>query len=509
MGNYNMDSVLNIERKTYLKNCYAFYTLKFAPLLSKQANQDYVKNLENEDPSKDDTQNLTKLISPTDLKSQDAQLKDDLPDLISEVENTQNLTKLISPTDLESQDAQLNDDLPDLISEAENQDTSVVVDSELISERANLENEEAQLKVDPITSEEYKKKKLNSERGNFENQKAQLKDANIQNKDVDLKTVTKRTRLDSKLNNETGTNYSTKDLSTIMQAKLGSCQWIGQKAVIHQVEYTDTEQIKNISKVPLSTAVNINNAFFEGKLYVRLKNHGKDQGYFNGKKRINSWAVQGRFKKRLRFDHVWGGQKYDHQWTNLPPKFIMKSGLKFAKSLNPSLHESLFDSQPFAIWPLITQPTVLNISLPGQEPDIKSHRIKENTKLLTDSKKRPVLKSADHRKDFFANNPAALKKYYFETDKVYTFETYQNLFDLLNFTYLLPIKNVSLLNKLQEMPIEFSAFLFQPKDVSNRNATTEQFRDRKIKDLKFCWRTLLHSKHGYLQNKKDQISKRK
>merc|ERR1712137_837365 len=322
MGNYNMDSVLNIERKTYLKNCYAFYTLKFAPLLSKQANQDYVKNLENEDPSKDDTQNLTKLISPTDLKSQDAQLKDDLPDLISEVENTQNLTKLISPTDLESQDAQLkadlpdliseventqnlkklisptdlesqdaqlNDDLPDLISEAENQDTSVVVDSELISERANLENEEAQLKVDPITSEEYKKKKLNSERGNFENQKAQLKDANIQNKDVDLKTVTKRTRLDSKLNNETGTNYSTKDLSTIMQAKLGSCQWIGQKAVIHQVEYTDTEQIKNISKVPLSTAVNINNAFFEGKLYVRLKNHGKDQGYFNGKKRINSW----------------------------------------------------------------------------------------------------------------------------------------------------------------------------------------------------------------------------
>jgi len=391
-----------------------------------------------------------------------------------------------------------DEEIPDMPKEQEEESAQ---DSESISEPEHLEIEEAQLKNDPITSDK-ENIELKSEGVKLVNKTTQLKDANIQNENVGLKTLTTSKKLDSKLNKKSETNYSTRDLSTIMQAKLGSCQWIGGKAVIHHVEYSETQQIKNISNVPLSTVVNINNGFFEGKLYIRLKNHGKDQGYFSGRKRINSWTVQGRFKKRLRFDHVWSGQKWDHKWSNLPPKMIMNAGLKFAKKLNPLLHESINSPQPFAIWPLISLPTVLNISKPGEEPDIATHTLKENTKLLKDSKNRPLLKSASHRKDFFSRNPSALKKHYFDTDKVYTFETYQNLFDVLSFTYVLPIKNVSLLNKFQEMPLEFSAFLFQPKDVTNRTATIAQFRKIKYqKDLKFCWRVLLHSKHGYMLNK--------
>jgi hypothetical protein len=87
---------------------------------------------------------------------------------------------------------------------------------------------------------------------------------------------------------------------------------------------------------------------FEGKLVSRMRDvplHPCKDGrmtsaeYFKGRSRQYAWTVQGRFKRRVRFDEVVTGQEFGRPFRNTPSSTMVKRGLDMLKHKLPETFE--------------------------------------------------------------------------------------------------------------------------------------------------------------------------
>jgi len=183
---------------------------------------------------------------------------------------------------------------------------------------------------------------------------------------------------------------------------------------------------------------------FEGKLVSRIRDvntststKGKlltNNQYFANRSRQYQWCVQGRFKKRIRFDKVVTGQEFGRPFRNAPSSFVVRKGLDLLKSKLPEAFEcDLLSGQPHFEHPMLSgcqgfrvdRPEVLvgllNDDMHGFGAD---GNLIEDTSLLGDT---AIPRDAIARRKYFAKT-SNLEKYYFEPDFVYTFDTYVNFF---------------------------------------------------------------------------------
>jgi len=174
---------------------------------------------------------------------------------------------------------------------------------------------------------------------------------------------------------------------------------------------------------------------------------------FANRNRKSSITVQGVFRRPSGLDDICTGQEFSRAPTNLPPKWLVESVLiKIARSISPSMSIGPL-SHPYLLVPMVAAAQVVNVSLPGDEPD-PSREVPENMTLfddtLVDSKGAPLAWSK--RQKVFRN--AKARNRLFTEDHVWTFTIYQSQVDLASYSLDVGLR-FDLTNHLDGQPLQF------------------------------------------------------
>ena len=200
--------------------------------------------------------------------------------------------------------------------------------------------------------------------------------------------------------------------------------------------------------------VHFSSPLFEGKMAIRVRDNPSsrqdnehdesnmisNETYFNSRSRQYHWSVQGRFKKRIRFDRVVTGQEFDRPFRNKPSSKLVERGLQLMKNKLPETFEcELFCNEPRFEHPLLAGCQHFRIDhqqdLVGL-PDNQLHGIGDDGNVIEDTTN---LNKTTHintivpqdgvaRRKFFSSN-TNLEQFYFEPDDlVYTFDFFANFF---------------------------------------------------------------------------------
>jgi hypothetical protein len=205
---------------------------------------------------------------------------------------------------------------------------------------------------------------------------------------------------------------------------------------------------KGESKLPVlpvnGCPIAFNGPNFEGKLVSRIRdvdttsnvegNLLPNKQYFHNRSRQYQWCVQGRFKKRVRFDKVVTGQDFGRPFRNRPSSLVVNKGLDLLKNKLPeAFHCDLLSNEPMIEHPLLSGCQHFRIDRPEDLEgllDEDMHGVSEDgsviedTRLLDDDS---VPQDGVARRKYFAKN-CNLERYYFEPEFVYTFDTFVNFF---------------------------------------------------------------------------------
>ena len=227
-------------------------------------------------------------------------------------------------------------------------------------------------------------------------------------------------------------------------------QWPQRPMYLTIPPYAACEHLSGDLTVNGEIPIEFETSLFKGKLICRFKgfktppNAAKGakervDGYFRGKKRLFQYVVQGQFKREVDVGEAFSGHEFVKPLEGIPSKFIVKTILKFLRSMNPGIQMNLFTARP-RIWSsLAGTAQVISADAPGREPDIsRVMEIKENTARLGGVFAKKPHSSRKRRRIF--SNARLAHKYTFSPDDVYTFDFYQHLFDPV--TYSLQVGGV-------------------------------------------------------------------
>jgi len=194
--------------------------------------------------------------------------------------------------------------------------------------------------------------------------------------------------------------------------------------------------------------VHFSGPLFEGKMVSRVRdvpsrrqqnehdecNMISNETYFNSRSRQYQWSIQGRFKKRIRFDQVVTGQEFDRPFRNKPSSKLVERGLYLLKNKLPETFEcELFCNEPRFDHPLLAGCQHFRIDhqqdLVGL-PDNQLYGIGDDGNVIEDTSTilQGVPQDGVARRKFFSSN-TNLEQFYFEPDDlVYTFDFFANFF---------------------------------------------------------------------------------
>ena len=132
---------------------------------------------------------------------------------------------------------------------------------------------------------------------------------------------------------------------------------------------------------------------------------------------------------------------------------MLKTATNFIGKVSPGAKIEAHTDQPFVETILGGSSQVIRGDMPGQEPNITSRDLIEDCSVLggvftngnvTASKRKKVL-----------SNPKTNQSYSFDTESVYTFEFYQNLFDATTYSLDLGFTKLGCSHILNGQPIQW------------------------------------------------------
>jgi len=136
----------------------------------------------------------------------------------------------------------------------------------------------------------------------------------------------------------------------------------------------------------------------------------------------------------------------------LPPKAILKICIELAKKLNPSIVLSIHTDKQTTVLGTLASCKIVRADKPGEEVDIACHNIKEDCTLLGGAFAKGNVSARRRRK--ILSDPIKLKDY-FATDTVYTFDFYEWIANLNNWTLPLGFTSIDLEQILGRQPIHW------------------------------------------------------
>jgi hypothetical protein len=190
---------------------------------------------------------------------------------------------------------------------------------------------------------------------------------------------------------------------------------------------TLTSQLR-VNNVPIPFETDL----FVGSAMIRVANLPSSPiNYFNKRNRKLQVAIQGKFKTRTRFDKVFSGQEFYGPIPSLPPKSVVDTVFALLSSkLPPTFLQDVFSDTPYFLSPLVNTCQGFAVEKDGGVQSVEGEErnkwaIVENTELLGDE----VPRDGEKRRKFFAKQEN-LERFYFDTDKTYTFDYYQHYMDM-------------------------------------------------------------------------------
>lgn len=251
----------------------------------------------------------------------------------------------------------------------------------------------------------------------------------------------------------------------------------------------------SLNALPMNgCAVPFDGPLFSGNLKSRMvgvssrqagdaDNRMSNQEYFQNRSRQYQWSVQGRFKKRTRFDKVVTGQDFGRPFRNAPSSRVVKRGLDLLKHKLPETFDcDLLSDEPRFEHPLLAGCQYFRIDRPE---DMERHsgddfygmgddgNIIEDTSLLGDES---VPQDGVARRKYFSKS-SNLDRYYFEPDLVYTFDFFANFFSPVRHRLeLTPFFSVDLVPYFNGYPLFMS--MAKEKDTGEYLWATEMWHQR-------------------------------
>jgi len=213
-----------------------------------------------------------------------------------------------------------------------------------------------------------------------------------------------------------------------------------------------------VGDLPLGVPFKFSSDLFEGTCLFRIKgcksnNPEGDSAYFDGRKRIYQSVVQGRFKEEISVADVCTGHEFARPLKNLPHPFIIKTATSFISKIALGCNIEIHTSQPFMEATLLGTSQIVRGDEPGNEPNITCKDIEEDCSIFGGAFRNGNVSSSRRKRIF--SNPAKCKQYTFDTDTVYTFEFYQNLFDVQSYSLDLGFIKLGAINVLNGQPIQW------------------------------------------------------
>ena len=210
--------------------------------------------------------------------------------------------------------------------------------------------------------------------------------------------------------------------------------------------------------IPLGIPFKFASDVFEGTCLIRIKGSASDNpiddnGYFSGRKRIFQSVVQGQFKEKVLASDVMTGHEFSRPFRNLPHPFILRTATNFFSKIAPGANICIHTDAPYLEATLMGTSQTVRGDEPGNEPNIACHDIHEDCSVLGGVFTKGGV-PASRRKRLFAN-PDRCRAYMFDTDTVYTFEFYQNLFDAQSYSLDLGFMGIGCSRILNGQPIQW------------------------------------------------------
>jgi hypothetical protein len=208
----------------------------------------------------------------------------------------------------------------------------------------------------------------------------------------------------------------------------------------------------------LGVPFEVETPLFKGKVLIRFRNSKSDDieahsNYFEGRKRLMQMAIQGRFKRCMDMSDVYVGSLFAKPFDYYPPPYLTKIVDAILRRIAPGLFIDLSSRLPMVVALLAGTSQTMSIDPPGGEPDITLPVIEENVgsvlgqSIATISKRRKVL-----------GNPKKAASFYFDTDHVYTFHTYDDVCDYGCGTMHIPMYGeFNIKSKIGSQPLSWTA----------------------------------------------------
>jgi hypothetical protein len=123
------------------------------------------------------------------------------------------------------------------------------------------------------------------------------------------------------------------------------------------------------------------------------------------------------------------GHEFTRPLKNLPHPWVLKTATNFIGKVSPGARIEAHTDQPFVEAILGGSSQIIRGDMPGQEPSITNRNLEEDCSVLGGEFANKKNVTASKRKKLLSNSKTN-QSYSFDTDTVYTFEFYQNLFDV-------------------------------------------------------------------------------
>ena len=159
-------------------------------------------------------------------------------------------------------------------------------------------------------------------------------------------------------------------------------------------------------------------------------------------------VIQGQFKERLSCDDVWIGDIYDKPLNIFP---LVRVAIPIFKRLVPGIILKIFSKKPRVMMLMGGEARTISVHTPGDEPDLEGKLCERNTQLFGGKS----FQSIKHRRKML-RNPKTASKYAYDPKYVYTFEFYDDIIDICDYSINLPIGKISLLHFLNYQPMTFA-----------------------------------------------------
>ena len=215
--------------------------------------------------------------------------------------------------------------------------------------------------------------------------------------------------------------------------------WDGDSLLLSSVRGKNISYTKS-KKLPTDgSIVHFSSPLFVGKLLTRIRDDDQSS-YFHQKSRKYNWIVQGHFiREGIGFDEVITGQEFDRPFRNAPSSKLVQHLLEMLKHKLPDSFDCDFSSdKPYFEHPLLSGCQHFRIDEAAELADVKENELHgigpdgnviEDTSLLGDDE---IPKDGAGRRKYFSKQ-SNLKRYIFDTSRIYTFDFYSSYFNPRSF----------------------------------------------------------------------------